>query len=752
MDIELPAIAVAVALSCSWEAQASDHWAFQPLAGVTPPDVGDSGWAKTPVDHFILEKLDGLGIHPNPEAGRGQLVRRLYFDITGLPPTPEEARAFVDDQNPAAYGRLVERLLANPAYGERWGRHWLDVARYGDSMGYRFDDDTPKAYHYRDFVIRALNEDLPFDTFIRWQLAGDELAPNNLDALAATGFAAVGPRERVEGTERNKKESRYIEIDDIVSTTGSAFLGLTLGCARCHDHKTDPISQEEYYSMAAAFLSAERQESPLLTPEETRIHKEWERRLEQAVKRLGNWRETHAGPVDPLLDGVRESLKAEQKSLFDELAKKLPPDAPKNKFKQFMKNRGKKLIGKEKASRSARIVRILEQEPLLLLEAGEVFRRELGDEVYASYLGAAEAHCEAADARPSEPDRCLTYRDHTDEPVPSPLFSRGSIDHPKDAVPLGFIQVLSHPGYTPDRTPVEDAGKVTFQRAALARWITDTREGAGHLLARVMVNRLWVYHFGEGLVTTPNDFGITGAQPAMPELLDWLAQEFIDGGWSLKSMHRLLLTSATYRQSTISDPHRTAADPDNHFWHRRRPVRAQAEVLRDSILAVSGRLNPERFGPGVKLPVPPGLVLSRVGKPYPKNIKDAPPVWRRSVYAFIKRTVPEPMMQTFNAPDHSTSCGLRSLTTVAPQALYFMNNGFVRKRSADFAERVFRETGGTLSEQLEHAYWLALSRPPSEDEQAAGLAFLARHAGETREALTDFCQVIFGLNEFAYID
>ncbi|MGI9244550.1 MAG: DUF1549 and DUF1553 domain-containing protein [Verrucomicrobiales bacterium] len=704
---------------------ADQHWAFLPLGDPAAPETEDAdGWARNPIDHFVLARLEALDLRPNPPVSDAKFQRRLHFDLHGLPPDPA-----VLDTPPD-----IAALLASPHFGERYARHWLDVVRYGDSMGYRFDDDTPNAYQFRDFVIRALNADMPFDQFVRWQIAGDELAPGDPQALAATGFAAVGPRERIEGNARNKRETRYNELDDIVSTTGSAFLALTLNCARCHDHKIDPIMQADYYGLGGAFLSAERSDRELLTREIRQSREAWEQRDTELRAKLDAWARDHSSEVDTL----RETLTAERDEIWQTFLSKLNDKERANTkaHQRLMRSRGGKLLGKRLDRRFQQLSKLLDSDAALIAGHPEAFDcRE------------AAALRDHAQQRPADPPRALTYTDTTATPVASPLLPRGSIENPAEPIPLRFVAAATiDPDYQPDLRRLSGAPDTTNQLAALARWLTDTERGAGHLLARVIANRVWFYHFGRALAPDPNDFGHASPPPAMPELLDHLAAFLIDHGWSLKALHRYILESATYRQGTTLTPAAAERDPENRYWHRRRPMRLEAEALRDTILAVSGRLNDERFGPGVFLPVPEDQILSRLGKPYPKDIADAPPVWRRSIYTFIKRTVPVPLNRTFDGPDNSSSCGRRPHTTVAPQALHLLNNPIIRKRATDFAERIVRECGAEPSSQVERAYLLALSRPPNSAELQGSLAFLDEYP------LADFCQTLFTLNEFIYID
>ncbi len=749
----------------------SAHWAFQPLAQPAVPTVKNRSWARTDVDRFVLAAQEKLGVTPNAEADRAVLIRRLTFDLTGLPPTPEELNAFVGDHAAGAYERLVDRLLGSVHYGEQWGRHWLDVARYADSNGYRYDDDQPEAYHYRDFVIRAFNSDLPYDQFVRWQLAGNELAPSNIDAQTATGFCAVGPRERDEGPPDVRKVIRFDEIDDLIATTGSAMLGLTLGCARCHDHKFEPISTREYYQFARIFNSGERTvisgQRPL-TPEQQTAKQQWLAEKQAIEDETVAWFKGHGAVIAPILAKKKAKLDsdlAHVRSVFF----KNNPKATEADLAAEISNLRKNPVAQryflfdvqEKFEANRRDVERLSDRrrgfnPLAVREV----RAALSAEATASFKSLARRTGDLERRGFSLQDKTLVYADTTATPVPTNILKRGSVTMPGEEVSLGFIDVLTAKGYKPAATPPASAPPnavgATYQRAALARWITDTDAGAGRLLARVMVNRIWQHHFGEGLVRTPSDFGTKGDTPALPELLDWLARDFIASGWSVKAMHRRILISSVYRQSTASDQKRTALDPENRTWWRRKATRITSESLRDAILAVSGKLNRQPYGTSVILPIPPEAIITRSGEPYPTDIMDNEWVHRRSVYAYNKRTVPIPLLQLFDGADLSASCGQRVTTTVPTQALLLMNNDAVLARSADFAARIAREAPGSMEAQLSRAFSLALSRPPTA-AAVEGLgrfyaAQLALRAGHHQRTLTDVCQVIFNLNEFIYVN
>ena len=617
--------------------RAREHWAFQPLRSVEVPDTVDDAWAQTPIDQFVLASLEENELTPTPPVSPLKLIRRMMFDLTGLPPTPDEVSEFVvayGSDRKAAVKELADRLLDSQHYGERWGRHWLDVARYADSDGQEADRDRPHAHHYRDFVIRAFNADMPFDRFVRWQLAGDEYEPDNPAAVAATGFIVAGPHTVLADTflEEERLRNRYNELDDMLATTGSAMLGLTIGCARCHDHKYDAISAREYYRLLSAFHSGDREE----------------------IK----------------LDG-----------------------------------KGPKL---------------------------------------------------------------LAFRDHGAEPATTWLFDRADFYDRDQQVKLGFLKVLMRDVTTEDyrNRPERDEAETTYQRTALAEWMTDVEHGAGPLLARVIVNRVWQHHFGEGLVRTVSDFGVRGEEPSHPELLDWLASDFVEHGWRLKRLHHMIIASTVYQQGTTFDEKKAMLDPANRLHWRRRPLRLEAEMLRDAMLAVSGTLNLEPFGPAFKPPIPQEAITARNLKTkYPDDTKDDPSTHRRTVYMFHKRVVPYPLLQAFDRPDLLQSCGRRDESTVAPQALALLNDEFVRLRASDFADRLIDEDGSDEEVLIGRAFILAVGRGPTDSERTASTEFLTaqqrqRQDRDTdssaddvqREALTDFCQTLFSLNEFLYVD
>ncbi len=729
-------------------AEDRQHWSYRPLHAVEAPVVGDVAWCRTPIDRFILAALEAREIRPNPPADRRTLIRRMSFDLLGLPPAPDEVAAFIADDRPEAYAELVERLLASRHYGERWGRHWLDVARYADSNGMESDGDRPDAFQYRDFVIQALNDDLSYQTFVRWQLAGDEYEPDNPRALAATGFLTAAPSELLSvPMEEELLRFRFNELDDMAATTVSALLGLTLGCARCHDHKFDAIPTRDYYRIQCAFTTTARDHVLLTTREQAARFREqesqWNERLKGAQSQWNDWLAEQKKPHAATLS--REKIDALSVGAAEKALLKDQPDS-------------------EAAKKLAR------QHEKALQISDDDYRRVFNDEQRQRWDALQAEIAAVKGVQPARPPTALAIIDKKPEPEPTWLLNRGDFLSKKELLNVGFLTVLT------GARPPEDywaaakrevpPGRSTAQRRALADWMTDVDQGAGALLVRVIVNRVWQHHFGEGLVRTVSDFGVRGERPTHPELLEWLAHRFVAGGWRLKELHRLILASAVYLQDSTSDAGRSQVDHDNRLLWRRRAQRLEAEIIRDTVLAVSGTLNLEPFGPAFKAPIPPEAIVARnTTDPYPPDARDAPATRRRTVYMFHKRVVQHPLMQAFDAPDAVVSCGRRICTTVAPQALALLNDTFLRARATDFARRLIAESGSKPEQFVERGFQWAVSRPPTGVELEASLQFLdhqvkARSARDTAApadaihllALTDFCQTLFSLNEFIYVD
>jgi len=630
-------ITASIAISVA-PANAEKPWAFESVKKVEPPQEVSDGSAN-PIDRFLRAAQRERGLSPVGPADKHILIRRGTFDLIGLPPTPEEADAFLTDQRPDAYERLVERLLASPHYGERWGRHWLDVVRYADTGGFETDLRYPNAWKYRDYVIRSLNADKPFDRFIQEQVAGDELWPNDSDAVLATALYCVGPV--MPESALTLQQLEYEWLTDAADTTGAAFLGLTFGCARCHNHKYDPITQKDYFSLQAVFAASDR---PF--PDKVR---------QARIKALNGLLSDAPIPKDKLHD-PRCTVRTEDKTGF------------------------------------------------------QLFHRE--------------------------------------QPLEVHRLHRGELNKPRELMSPALPEFLQ-----------SDASKLDFdavpadkRRAVLARWLTSPENP---LTARVLVNRVWGWHFGQGIVRTPNDFGAQGEAPTHPQLLDWLARDFVEHGWSLKRLHRLILLSRTYRLSSIAEGPGLRVDPENRLlWHFPRR-RLEGEAIRDNLLACAGTLNLKPYGPPV---VPPlsaqelaGLFDAR-GK-WPVT-KDAAEHTRRSVYVLVRRTFLYPLFASFDPPEVMTSCPRRKQTVVPAQALTLLNSPLAREQSAAFARRLLQECGDESDKLVSRAWVLAFGRSCTTTEKERSLVFLRRRIASTgREtAFAEFCLALFNTNEFVYVD
>lgn len=737
------------------------HWSFRPLQPVALPEIADTAWVRTPVDRFILEAQHAKGLIPAPPAEAVTLIRRLYFGVIGLPPELQTEGGLLRElrlgleidsaallRDPAVMANLVDALLASPHYGERWARHWLDVARYADSDGQESDHDRPNAFRFRDMVIRSLNEDRPYNTFVQWQLAGDEIAPEIPDAIAATGFLVAGNSTMLGvPMEEEKLRNRANELDDMVSTTAQALLGLTLACARCHDHKYDPLPTRDYYRMMCAFNGGDRKDVPLVPPDVVRTHQEstnvWQQELKSVEKTRDEW-----------LKAAREPIAAK---VFRSKVQKLEISEDE---KQLLMEKPDDPASKKLADRFKKQLKIEDNEYVAELTADEQSRwKELETAVR-----------NVNERKPAALPMAFAFADFAAEPRETWLFERGDFMARNQKLNLGFLTVL-----TSDKSPeqywsvareTKRRDDSTQQRRAMAGWITDTEYGAGVLLARVIVNRVWQHHFGEGLVRTVSDFGTRGERPTHPELLEWLTDEFIAHDWSIKHLHRLMLNSATFQQDAGFDSRKHTIDPENRLLWRSAPRRLESEVLRDAMLAVAGTLNLEMYGPSVRPPIAGEAMQARnVKDPYPRDLQETPSARRRSVYLFHKRVVQYPLMLAFDAPDAQVSCGRRMNTTVAPQALALLNDPFVRLRSQELAERLRTEAGDDQTAQIQLGFRLGLARQPAATELADTQAFLESQATARKDrdpklspesaqqlALTDFCQMLFALNEFIYVE
>jgi mono/diheme cytochrome c family protein len=625
------------------------YWAFQPVRKPAVPKVNHNDHVRSPIDAFLLARLEKEGLEPAPEASKLDLIRRVSYDITGLPPTPREIDEFVQDPSPDAYERLVDRTLASPRYGERWAQHWLDVVRFGESEGFEYDTPVGSLWRYRDYVIDSFNADKPYDRFVREQVAGDELDPANPESLIAAGFHRLGPVRRNKGNQE-VASSRNEELTDRTDIIGAAFLGVTLGCARCHDHKFDPILQKDYYRLQAFMAATDANDISLATPKE---EAEWKARSDAIHQQIA--------PLRKQLKQAKEEDRPAIEDKIEAIEDTLPP-------------------------------------PL----SGINTVKDL-----------------------SEPTRIHVLR-------------RGEWDKKGDPVGMRFPTVLIS-----DAVP-ELPLTTPNPRTELARWLTDP----GHpLTARVMVNRIWLHHFGTGLVKTPNDFGVNGEKASNPELLDYLAATFVENGWRLKPLHRILLRSSAYRRaySTTQVAKALAKDPDNRWLWRFDRRRLSAEELRDSMLAASGRMNPMMGGPSVFVAVDPELVHALYKPTQWAVTREKDEQFRRSIYLVAKRNLRLPSMEVFDQPTLNASCGRRECSTHAPQALELLNGNLSNQLAEAFAERLTRQAGTDSSARIDLAFRLAAGRLPTPEEKRLAIAFLERHP------LKEFTLALFNLNAFLYV-
>lgn len=635
------------------------HWSFQPVVRPELPEVADEAWTRNPIDRFILARLEAAGLKPSSSATQEQLLRRLHLNLTGLPPTLEEQESH--DRNPDWETR-IDDLLSRTGYGERFARHWLDVVRYADSNGYERDAAKPEVWRYRDYVIRSFNEDKPFDRFILEQLAGDELEDATAATRIATGYNRLGPWD---DEPADFAVDRFDQLDDLVNTTSQAFLGLTLGCARCHDHKFEPLLQTDYYSMVATFDVLKRPQAG---------RKELTRYLASPEK--------------------TKELEA--------------------------------LDGKIKAARNA------------VKETTDKLKKAAGNETLAAELEQRKAAL--AELEKSHPGTLRGYflYEPGNKPPVTRLLLRGNPKTPGEVAPPAVPAVLV------EQQPalLAPSAHTSRRRLSLAEWIASPENP---LTARVIVNRVWLWHFGEGLVRTPNDFGLMGERPTHPELLDWLAHWFVhEANGSLKKLHRLILTSRTWRMSRVPDANNPAKDPENRLWSHLPIRRLEVEALRDSMLFVSGKLDPKPFGPPMHPFVPREALLNHADKEsiWPKF--DERSANRRTIYAFVKRSLLVPMLETLDFCDVTQTSPQRKVTTVPTQALELYNGNFANRQAGHFAERIVREVGEEPAGQIRRAWELALARSPTQTELDKATRFLEK------ENLKQLCRVIFNLNEFAY--
>lgn len=685
---------------------AEKPWAFQAPTRPPVPNLTMTVASSNPIDRFIRARLHAVGLQPAAEADRATLLRRLSFDLIGLPPTPAEIEAFVGDSSPNAYEKQVDHLLASPRHGERWAMFWLDLVRFAESDGFKADDPRPTAWRYRDYVIQALNRDRPYDRFIREQLAGDELWPNDPDALVATGFCRHFPDEY---NAVNLEQRRQEILNDITDTTAQVFLGLTLGCARCHDHKFDPIAQEDYYRIQAFFAGFWPADAPIGSPETVEAHhrqvKDWEARTAALRKQMQELEEPYRAQF---LAKRKSRFPSEYQAMYDMPAGKRSP------------------LQQQIAAMVAKQV----EAP------GDDISRMMKPDVRQKWQGLAKQMAEFRKAQPRM-ETALAMTDLGPTPPATHLLRRGEWRKPDQEIAPGFLSAIDN------RLAPATPGKgrrTSGRRSMLADWLTQPQNP---LTARVMVNRLWQHHFGRGLVATPSDFGAQGEPPTHRELLDWLACELVEHGWSLRHMHRLMVTSATYRQSTRWDEASARKDPDNRLLWRMNRRRLEGEALRDAMLAVSGQLTSKAGGPSVYPELPAEIGVPRGGWPVSPDVAERN---RRSVYVFVKRNLRYPLFGVFDAPEASESCARRYQTTTAPQALMLLNGKFAVDQARSFAERINREAGPSRTHLVDRAIQLAFGRSPVVEERQLLMSFLNDHD------LVDLCHAVLNVNEFLYVD
>jgi mono/diheme cytochrome c family protein len=687
-------------------------WAFQLPKRAPLPAVTRAGWDRNPIDAFLLSAMTAKGLRPSARADRASLIRRAYLDVLGLPPAPEEVDAFVKDTSPAAWAAVVDRLLASRHYGERWARHWMDLVRYADSGGYEFDVDRPEMYRYRDYLIASFNNDKPYSAFVQEQLAGDEIAPDSEDAMIATGFLRLGP----EGG-----GSRYDQLDDLITTTTLTFTGLTVGCARCHNHKFDPIAQRDYYRLQAVFFSTRNVEHPLSPAAEVEANRKETQRVDALVR--------------PLRTKKTDLEKPYLKVLVDREIAKLPD------YLQAAWNTPAEQRTAGQKLNVTQIERTLQNDTLRgLIKEADIVAIMPGD-VKAQHA-ALKTEIEAIERQ--RPRRLPTARaigESGREARPSFFLHRGSPDAPGTQMTPGVPSVLVRDDWA-FPTPPADA-KSSWRRRGYAEWLTSP---ANPLTARVMVNRLWQHHFGEGIVRTPSNFGRMGEPPTHPELLDWLAVEFMDRGWSLKTVHRLMLTSEAYQMRSEDVSANLAIDPENRYFWRMPRVRLEAEIIRDQMLAAAGTLDRTLGGPAIFPFIDPDLFEKSSKRDWPGRPDSDPSTWRRSIYVFSKRSIRYPMFEAFDQPNLVNSADRRNRTTIAPQALILMNNRLVLTHAAKFAERLRAEAGDDPVRQVDRAFRLTLARLPDVAERQRAVAFVRGGPGR----LAEFCHLLFNLNEFLY--
>jgi hypothetical protein len=674
-----------------------NHWAWKKPQRPQLPNISNRDWAQTPIDRFILERIELAGSRPADSSNREQLLRRVTIDLLGLPPAPSEIDAFVNDRSPNAWDRVVDRLLASPRYGERWGRHWLDLARYAESNGYEFDELRPNAWRYRDYVIASWNADKPYDQFVREQLAGDETDADDPQSRIATAFNLLGPDMTDSADQVQRRQNT---LNDMTDACGLVFLGMTLGCARCHDHKFEAVPQTDYYRFQAFFQSARFQHDAVISSRAER---------DAYAQELAAF-ESQTKPVRAALTSLEAPQR--QRLVQGKLAKLSEEAQAAHRTPAAKRTAAQKAL----VADTNRLLGVSQNEIDKALSAEDRTRQKM----LRSQLLALESR------KPAPLPTTLALADGP--AVKTHRLVRGELSNRGEEVQPGIPVALAE-NHAPAPMPQ--------RRQKLAEWLTNLDNP---LTARVLVNRLWQHHFGRGLVSTPNDFGLRGQAPTHPELLDWLACEFVSSGWSIKHMHRLLLLSATYQQSTRPAAETRKLDPENHLWTHMPRIRLEGEAIRDSLLAAAGELDSRLGGPSVLPPVPAGAIQGSQGWKASSDTRDQQ---RRSVYILARRNLRFPFLEAFDAADSNQSCPVRERSTTAPQALALLNAELTLEAAQALHVRVASLTSDP-AQQVRQAYRLILSRWPTDNELARAGRFLEQSPP------AELYRALFNLNEFLY--
>jgi Protein of unknown function (DUF1553)/Protein of unknown function (DUF1549)/Planctomycete cytochrome C len=727
-------------------AEERSYWAFRLPVQSAVPAVDDRRLTN-PIDRFLEDARRKHGLSRAHRADRQTLVRRAYLDLLGLPPTPAQASAFVNDKSPAAWEHLIDSLLTSPHYGERYGRMWLDIARYADSAGFEYDMHRPNAWRYRDYVIKSFNDDKPYNRFLVEQIAGDEMDGKNDDTLIATGFLRMGPR--VLFREKDNPERRYDYLDEILGTIGKGTLGLTVNCARCHNHKFDPITQKDYYALEASIFGYVETEVPLAPKE---IADSYLAKNDEIDRKIAD--------VKALIERIDAPYRTRLQ--HDQIARKFPesivrvidkPESERTAGEALLATQVLKAVSvpaaqidralapdeaERKKELQAQIDELRKQRPAPLPMA-EI---ATDGDYRSSPLGEGDDTVSCPKCRIPVPGAgpYLHKGPGRYEVPPSYFLVRGDVESHGPQMKPGFIEVITQ-GNPPTEISRPD-GHTSGRRLALAQWIASPQNP---MTARVVVNRIWQKHFGRGIVATLDNFGRMGDPPTHPELLDWLAVEFMKRGWSVKEMHRLIMTSEAYQMSSgYEDEVVREKDAQNQYLWRYRAQRLDAEIVRDSILAAGGNINLTIGGPPVFPPLPKELLTS-VSHGIWKEESEGPDVWRRSVYVYRRRGLAFPMFQVFDLPEQNVSAGARNVSTVPTQALTLLNDPFVLGQARLFADRIKKEAGDDPAAQIDLAYRIALTRPPAQTELAVALDAIRKGS------LVDLTHVLMNLNEFVYM-